>query len=118
MNIRPIGKDLEAVCAGCGEVMLLMSGDSVNFRIGPEVDLGGMSLPMPEGVLCAACHRKENADSEVKVSLKFLSMSCSECGSEIDPNGEFETKLDADGAIDGFVCIGCSEPWRDSCDAN
>lgn len=115
MDIRPIGKDLEATCAGCGEVMLLMSGDSVNFRFGPEVDLGGFSLPMPDGVLCAACHRKENADSDIKVSMKLLSMSCSECGREINIDDEFESKLDDDGGVNGFVCVECSEPWRESC---
>lgn len=118
MDIRPIGKDLEAVCAGCGEVMLLMSGDSINFRMGSPVDMGGVSLPMPEGVLCAACNRKENHQSSVEVSLKFLRLSCSDCGREIDPEDDFETKLDAEGGVRGFICIRCSEPWRESCEAN
>lgn len=118
MDIRPIGDDLEAVCVGCGEVMLLMSGDAVDVRIGPSANVGGIAMPRPQGLLCSACNRKENSGSTVRVSLKFFNMSCADCGKEIDPNDDFDTKMDDEGEISGVVCSDCSEPWRGSCEAS
>ena len=88
MKIRPIGRDFEATCSGCGEIMLVMEGDSVNFRMGPPVDIGGVSIPMPQAVLCVACHRKENSSADL--SIKFVSLYCTGCGRTLTPEDDFE----------------------------
>ena len=117
MKIRPIGRDFEATGSGCGEVMLVMEGDSVNFRMGPPVDIGGVSIPMPQAVLCVACHRKENSSADL--SIKFVSLYCTGCGRTLTPEDDFEPEVDEDGDLKRIVCSDCLEPWRTgSCEAN
>lgn len=114
MNIRPIGKDFEAVCPGCGEVLLLGLGDSVNFRPGPEMDVCGVAIPVPAEILCAACSRRENEG--VETCIRFIAPSCSKCGGDLSEADEFEPDFDENGNLTGIVCSGCAEPWRTSCE--
>lgn len=106
MNIKPVGNDLESECVGCGEPLLIGEGDSLNFRMGYSE---GIEMPMPEGLLCAACNKQENGDEELIV--KFNRARCQECGIDYDPEIEFTPSLDEQGNICGFVCENCSSPW-------
>lgn len=110
MKIKPVGDHLEAVCSGCGEVLLIGSGDVVHYRRGPSAELGGVSLPMPEGILCSACNRRENPDSDM--SIKFALLSCSGCGAPITEEDEVEPEFDEEGNLKTMFCKDCSEPWR------
>ncbi len=48
---RPVGDDaIEAPCMVCGEVLLLMAGDDVQFVCSPEQEV--------QGFLCTACGKQ------------------------------------------------------------
>lgn len=110
MDIKAIGNHLEAVCVGCGEVLLIGSGEAVNYRMGPPMDVGGVELPTPQGLLCAVCSRRENPGSDV--SIKFALMACSGCGAPITEEDEVEPDFDEEGNLKSMLCKDCSEPWR------
>lgn len=110
MDIRPVGNDLEAVCAGCGEVLLIGSGDSVNYRMGPPMEVGGIMLPMPSAILCHACSKKENPD--MSLSMKFAILVCADCGEALEEEDEFNPELDENGNLKKVLCRRCSELWR------
>lgn len=112
LEINPVGDDLEAVCCGCGEPLLISSGDAVNFRAGETVNIMGIEVPVPAGLLCSVCDKKENG--EARLSVKFASMVCSSCGAELSPENS-EPEFGEDGELKGMVCVDCSEPWRRSC---
>lgn len=111
LGMRPAGRDIEAVCCGCGEPLLISSGDTVHFRAGGTMDVMGVEVPMPSGLLCAACDRKENAGEAL--SVKFVQMVCSSCGAELSPENS-ELEFGEGGDLKGMVCSDCSEPWRRS----
>lgn len=113
MDIKSIGNHLEAVCSVCGEVLLIGGGDSVNFRPGPSVEVGGMEIPMPDAILCSVCSRKEGDGTQA--TIKFVQLVCSCCGRDFS-DGEsvpdFEPEFDEKGEFKGVFCSDCSEPWR------
>lgn len=109
MQIKPIGSHLEAVCSGCGEVLLVGANEPVNFRMGGTENVCGVEVPMPEGLLCAVCNRRENGDA--RFSMRFASVVCPSCGGGIGDSG-FEPQFDENGEINGFLCGGCQETWR------
>lgn len=99
MKARQIGDDLETMCEGCGEVMLVCDGDLLNFRIGED--------SVPEGFLCAVCNRKENGNANNVVKIGRLRCVC--CGRDLDSMEDtFEPHYDEDGFMNGAVCEGCS----------
>ena len=108
LDIKQVGNDMEASCCGCGEPILISSGDVVHFRRGGEIKILGMSVPVPSGLLCAACNKVENGED--CLSVKFARIACSVCGSEI--NGEVSPEFDEEGNLKELVCEDCSEPWR------
>lgn len=108
LDIRPIGNDMETSCCGCGEVLLISSGDVVHFRRGGEINVLGMSVPVPSGLLCAACNKVENGED--RLSVKFARLACSRCGGEL--SGDSEPEFDEEGNLKELVCEECSEPWR------
>jgi hypothetical protein len=111
IEIKPVGNHLEAVCSGCGEVLLIGSGDSVNFRLGAAMEVGGVNLPMPEAILCSVCSRNEGDGTEA--TMKFLPMVCSHCGADLsDCESPPNFELDDNGECSGVLCSDCSEPWR------
>lgn len=112
MELNSVGNYLEAVCCGCGEPLLICSGDSVNFRAGESANIMGIEVPMPSGLLCSVCNKKENG--EVRLSVKFAKLVCSSCGGELSPE-DGEPEIGEDGEFKGMVCSDCSEPWRRSC---
>jgi hypothetical protein len=111
MELNPVGDELEAVCCGCGEALLISSGDTVNFRAGDTMNVMGIEVPMPAGLLCARCNREENGRESL--SVKFTKMVCSSCGSELSPDN-IEPEFGEDGDIKGMICFDCFEPWRRS----
>lgn len=108
MNIKFIGRDMEAACCGCGEPLLISPGESVDIRAGDYMDLDGVPVPVPEGFLCSVCNRKENGDSVV--SMKFHPLVCSSCGGDLGE--DFILELDGYGGPKDPLCPECSEPWR------
>lgn len=111
MEFKSVGEDLEAVCCGCGEPLLISSGDTVNFRAGDAMDVMGVEVPMPSGLLCAKCSREENGDEVL--SIRFARLACSCCGAELSEENS-NVQFDEDGNLEGMVCFDCSEPWRKS----
>lgn len=111
MEFKAVGDDIEAVCCGCGEVLLISSGDTVNFRAGEKMNVMGIEVPMPSGLLCARCSKVENGLDNL--SVKFARMVCSSCGSDLSPENS-EPEFGEDGELKGMVCFDCSEPWRKS----
>lgn len=101
MEIRQVGSDIESECVGCGETLLIVSGDSVNFRLG-KVDTYQL-----EGFLCYECNKKENGDAKLIAQLHKL--QCSECGNELDSDESFRMALGPDGNPIGIVCENCDE---------
>jgi len=106
LDFRPAGEDIETSCCGCGEPILISSGDVVHFRHGGDVDIMGVSVPMPGGMLCAVCNKRENGGD--CLSVKFARLSCSVCGGDVSGEVEF----DEDGNLKDMVCEDCFEPWR------
>ena len=101
MKVRQVGNDLEAICEGCGESLLICDGDSLNFRLGDD--------GMPSGFLCSVCNKSENG--EMKNVVKIGRMKCLCCERELDPNlDSFGPHHDEDGFMDGAVCEECS--WQ------
>lgn len=107
MKLNQVGEHIESECVGCGEPLLIASGDSVNFRMG-TMD----GLPFPEGFLCYSCNKKENGDNELVV--KMQKMCCVECGAELDMTTPFEVALDDEGEPRGMICLNCKEgeEWK------
>lgn len=115
MYIKPVGDDLEAVCCGCGETLLISSGDSVNFRSGGTEEIMGVEVCMPSGLLCSRCDREENKSESL--SVVFTKMSCVACDAELSPDGA-EPIFDENGVLKGLVCPICletrrSETWQE-----
>lgn len=108
MNIRQVGNDLEVECVGCGEPLLLGSGDSVGVRIGIS-DEG----PFPEGFLCFSCDKKENGEN--KSFAKVQRLHCSECGRDLQEDDRFRVLCDNNGDPIGMICESCDEGelWRE-----
>lgn len=112
MELKPVGDDLEAVCCGCGEALLISSGDVVNFRAGGgTMRVMDVEVPMPSGLLCARCNKEENGSESL--SIKFAKLVCSSCGADLTPENS-EPDFGEDGDFKGIVCFDCSEPWRRS----
>lgn len=109
LNIKPVGNDMETSCCGCGDTLLISSGDVVHFRLGGEISLGGLIVPVPEGLLCTVCNKKEN--KEGNFSLKFARLTCSRCGGNL--SGEAGADFDEQGNLKELFCEDCSEPWME-----
>ena len=107
MKLNQVGEHIESECVGCGEPLLIASGDSLNFRMG-TMD----GLPFPEGFLCSACNKKENGENELVV--KMQKMCCVECGVDLDIDTPFEMAFDDEGEPKGMICQGCQEgeQWK------
>lgn len=110
-GFRPVGEDLEGVCCGCGEALLISSGDVVNFRAGNTMDVMGVEVPVPAGLLCSKCSREENGDDVL--SIKFARLVCASCGVELSEDNS-RPEFDEGGELKGMMCFDCSEPWRRS----
>lgn len=108
LNIKPVGNDMEASCCGCGEVLLISSGDVVHFRPEGEIKFKDMSVPIPGGLLCAACNKIENGENGF--SVKFARLACSRCGENL--SGNVDPEFDEQGNLKELFCEECSEPWR------
>lgn len=107
MKLNQVGEYIETECLGCGETLLIGSGDSLNFRMGTKED-----MPFPEGFLCSVCNKKENGDNDLVVKLQR--MCCMECGVDLDINSPCQVVLDDDGEPKGMVCEDCEgESWRE-----
>lgn len=105
LDIRPVGNDIETACCGCGEPILICSGDQVHFRSGGKIGIMGVEVPVPSGLLCFACNKAENGEDEM--SVKFVKLACSRCGGDMtDP------EFDEDGNLKDLVCGDCLNPWR------
>lgn len=101
MKLRQVGSDLEAMCEGCGEILLICEGDSLNFRLGDD--------GMPAGFLCSVCNKVENGDMTNVARIGRLRCTC--CGRDLDPvEDSFEPHQNEEGFIDGAVCQECS--WQ------
>jgi hypothetical protein len=101
MQLRQVGNDLEAMCEGCGEILLICDGDSLNFRLGPD--------GIPSGFLCSVCNKNENGDTQNVAKIGRLKCMC--CERDLDPENEsFEPHHDEEGMMDGAVCQECS--WQ------
>lgn len=108
LDIRPIGDDMEASCCGCGEPILISSGDVVHFRPMGEIRLGGVSVPVPGGLLCAVCNKAENGGD--RLSMKFDRLACAGCGGGL--SDEENPEFDEEGNLKELFCEDCQEPWR------
>jgi len=109
VDIKFIGSHLEASCSGCGEVLLVGPDEDVDFRSCRTQNLGGVEVPTPDGLLCAACSKNENGSA--RQTIRFTPMVCLCCGEGIKDEG-FEPDFDESGDLRGFFCKECSEPWR------
>jgi hypothetical protein len=108
LGIRPAGWDMESFCCSCGDPLLISPGDVVHFKRGGEVSIMGLAVPIPEGLLCSVCNKRENGDDALTV--KFARLSCSLCGGELP--GGIEPDFDKEGNLKEMFCEDCSEPWR------
>lgn len=104
MNIRPVGEDIESECFGCGEPLLIGSGDAVHVKLDFTSD-----FPLPIGFLCRGCNAKEGGG---ELLAKAIRMVCSECGSDIGITDLFPSK---DDGCDNLLCGDCREnaSWRE-----
>jgi hypothetical protein len=108
LGIRPAGRDMESFCCACGEPLLISPGDVVHFKRGGELNIMGMAVPMPQGLLCSVCNKQENG--EEGLTVKFARLACSICGEDL--RGDLEPEFDDEGNLKEMFCEGCSEPWR------
>jgi hypothetical protein len=108
LDIMPAGGDMESLCCGCGEPLLISPGDVVHFRRGGEMNIMGMEVPLPGGLLCSPCNRRENGGDFLTV--RFEKLSCSLCGGSLP--ADLEPEFDDEGNLKETFCEGCSEPWR------
>jgi hypothetical protein len=107
LGIKPVGGDMESFCCGCGDPLLISPGDVVHFKKSGEINIMGMDVPIPGGLLCTVCNKKENGEDGLTV--KFARLACSVCGCELQ---DVEPDFDEEGNLKELFCEGCSEPWR------
>jgi hypothetical protein len=107
MKLNQVGDHIESECVGCGEPLLIGSGDSLNFRMGIKD-----GMPFPEGFLCSLCNKNENKEDQLFVKLQR--MCCMECGIDLDVTSPCRFVLDEDGEPKGMVCEDCEEgeSWK------
>jgi hypothetical protein len=107
MEIKQVGNHLESACVGCGEVLLIADGDMINFRIG-ETSIDGEILPVPQGLLCFVCNKKENGSNYN--GIRFGKLCCSKCGREADEDHGPENFRPVDEQT--FLCDYCdADQW-------
>lgn len=102
MNINPVGLHLEAECVGCGEPLLIGSGDAVHLKL----DFDGDDA-VPVGFLCRECDMKENEGRESLARIHR--MVCSECGHEMNREDIFLPVEDRENQTTRLVCGKCME---------